>query len=125
IGFTIVSLTVSLVAVLIPLLFMSGLVGRLFREFAITLAIAIGISAVLSLTLTAMMSAWILRPAHESEPIWIVRGFEHGFAGLTRFYDRTLQVVLRHRVITLLVTLGAVVLTVILAIMVPKGFFPT
>jgi multidrug efflux pump len=125
IGFTIVSLTVSLVAVLIPLLFMSGLVGRLFREFAITLSIAIGISAVLSLTLTAMMSAWILKPHHETKPVWVVRKFEQGFASLTRFYDRTLQIVLRHRVITLLVTLGAVVLTVILAINVPKGFFPT
>ena len=125
IGFTIVSLTVSLVAVLIPLLFMSGLVVRLFREFAITLAIAIGISALLSLTLTAMMSAWILKPHAESKPIWIVRGFERGFTGLTRFYDRTLQIVLRHRVMTLLVTLGAVALTVILAINVPKGFFPT
>ncbi|MFT3692345.1 MAG: multidrug efflux RND transporter permease subunit [Kofleriaceae bacterium] len=124
IGFTIVSLTVSLVAVLIPLLFMSGLVGRLFREFAITLAIAIGISALLSLTLTAMMAAWILKPHEESKPVWIVRGFERGFAGLTRFYDRTLQVVLRHRALTLLVTLATVVLTVLLAIIVPKGFFP-
>ncbi len=125
IGFTIVSLTVSLVAVLIPLLFMSGLVGRLFREFAITLAIAIGLSAVLSLTLTAMMSAWILRPHHERPNHAVVRGFEAGFASLTRFYDRTLQVVLRHRTATLLVTFGAIALTVILAINVPKGFFPT
>ncbi|HEY3806569.1 MAG TPA: efflux RND transporter permease subunit [Kofleriaceae bacterium] len=125
IGFTIVSLTVSLVAVLIPLLFMSGLVGRLFREFAITLAIAIGISALLSLTLTAMMSAWILKPHHATRPVMIVRAFERGFDGLTRFYDRTLQVVLEHRVMTLIVTLGAVALTVILAINVPKGFFPT
>ncbi len=125
IGFTIVSLTVSLVAVLIPLLFMSGLVGRLFREFAITLAIAIGLSAVLSLTLTAMMSAWILRPHAERPNHAVVRGFERGFAALTRFYDRTLQIVLRHRTATLLVTLGAVALTVILAINVPKGFFPT
>jgi multidrug efflux pump len=125
IGFTIVSLTVSLVAVLIPLLFMSGLVGRLFREFAITLSIAIGISALLSLTLTAMMAAWILKPHHETKPIWIVRGFERGFAGLTRFYDRTLQIVLRHRVMTLLVTLAALAGTVLLAINVPKGFFPT
>ena len=99
IGFTIVSLTVSLVAVLIPLLFMSGLVGRLFREFAITLAIAIGISALLSLTLTAMMSAWILKPHRGGpEPIWIVRELRaRGSPRLTRFYDRTLQVVLRHR----------------------------
>ena len=125
IGFTIVSLTVSLVAVLIPLLFMSGLVGRLFREFAITLAIAIGISALLSLTLTAMMAAWILKPHEESKPIFIVRGFERGFAALTRFYDRTLQIVLRHRFLTLMVLLGTIGGTIVLAIHVPKGFFPT
>jgi multidrug efflux pump len=124
IGFTIVSLTVSLIAVLIPLLFMSGLVGRLFREFAITLSIAIGISALLSLTLTAMMSAWILKPHAEQNPVWIVRGFDRGFTGLTNFYDRTLQIVLRHRTTTLLITLATVALTVILAIHVPKGFFP-
>jgi multidrug efflux pump len=124
IGFTIISLTVSLVAVLIPLLFMSGLVGRLFREFAVTLAIAIGISAVLSLTLTAMMCAWILRPHHESHPIWIARVFERGFDGITKFYDRTLKVVLRHQKLTLLVTLGTIATTVVLAMAVPKGFFP-
>ena len=124
IGFTIMSLTISLVAVLIPLLFMSGLVGRLFREFAITLSIAIGISAVLSLTLTAMMAAWILKPHEEAKPVWIVRKFDQGFTGLTNFYDRTLQVVLRHQRITLLVTLGTVAVTVLLALHVPKGFFP-
>jgi multidrug efflux pump len=124
IGFTIVSLTVSLVAVLIPLLFMSGLVGRLFREFAVTLAIAIGISAILSLTLTAMMCAWILRPHAEAHPIWIARVFERGFSGLSRFYDRTLQIVLRHKTTTLLITLATLATTVVLAIQVPKGFFP-
>jgi len=125
IGFTIVSLTVSLIAVLIPLLFMSGIVGRLFREFAMTLAIAIGMSAVLSLTLTAMMCAWILKPHDEQHHNFVVRAFERGFDGLTRFYDRTLQVVLRHRVITLLITLATLGFTVLLAIHVPKGFFPT
>jgi multidrug efflux pump len=124
IGFTIVSLTVSLVAVLIPLLFMSGLVGRLFREFAVTLAIAIGISALLSLTLTAMMCAWILKPHAAQHPNAVARMFERGFAGLTRFYDRTLKIVLRHQTLTLLVTLGTVAVTVLLAIRVPKGFFP-
>jgi len=88
IGFTIVSLTVSLVAVLIPLLFMGGLVGRLFREFAVTLAIAIGISALLSLTLTAMMCAWILKPHHEEHPNVLARVFERGFGGMAKFYDR-------------------------------------
>jgi multidrug efflux pump len=124
IGFTIVSLTVSLVAVLIPLLFMSGLVGRLFREFAVTLAIAIGISALLSLTLTAMMCAWILKPHAEQHPNIVARVFERGFAGMTKFYDRTLQIVLRHQKLTLLVTLATVAVTVLLAIHVPKGFFP-
>ena len=75
------SLTVSLVAVLIPLLFMSGIVGRLFREFAVTLAIAIGMSAILSLTLTAMMCAWILRSKHDKHPNVLSRTFERSFTG--------------------------------------------
>jgi multidrug efflux pump len=124
IGFTIVSLTVSLIAVLIPLLFMSGLVGRLFREFAVTLAIAIGISALLSLTLTAMMCAWILKPHEQQHHNVAVRWFERGFAGVTRFYDRTLKIVLRHQRTTLLVTLATIATTVLLALHVPKGFFP-
>ncbi len=124
IGFTIVSLTVSLVAVLIPLLFMGGLVGRLFNEFAVTLAIAIVISAVLSLTLTAMMCAWILKPHAEQHPWLLARAFERGFGALGRFYDRTLQVVLRHQRTTLLVTLATLAVTVLLALHVPKGFFP-
>jgi len=124
IGFTIVSLTVSLVAVLIPLLFMGGLVGRLFNEFAVTLAIAIVISAVLSLTLTAMMCAWILRPHAEQTPGLVARGFERGFSALGRFYDRTLQVVLRHQRTTLLITVATLAVTVGLAFHVPKGFFP-
>ncbi len=119
IGFTIVSLTVSLVAVLIPLLFMGGLVGRLFREFAVTLAMAICLSAVLSLTLTAMMSAWILKKHAHHHGV-----FERTFDAVTRFYDRTLKVVLRHQTLTLLVTVGTLAVTVVLAIHVPKGFFP-
>ncbi len=124
IGFTIISLTVSLIAVLIPLLFMGGLIGRLFREFAVTLAIAIAVSAVLSLTLTAMMSAWILKPHQPGGGFIVARVFERGFAALTRFYDHTLKFVLRHRNTTLLVTIATAVTTVILAIKVPKGFFP-
>jgi multidrug efflux pump len=124
IGFTIVSLTVSLVAVLIPLLFMGGLVGRLFNEFAVTLAIAIVISAILSLTLTAMMCAWILKPHAEQSPGFLARGFERGFAAVGRFYDRTLQIVLRHQRTTLIVTIGTLAFTVLLALHVPKGFFP-
>jgi multidrug efflux pump len=124
IGFTIVSLTVSLVAVLIPLLFMGGLVGRLFNEFAVTLAIAIVISAVLSLTLTAMMCAWVLQSRAEQHPGVVARAFERGFAAVGRIYDRTLQIVLRHPRTTLLVTLATLAVTVLLALNVPKGFFP-
>jgi multidrug efflux pump len=125
IGFTILSLTVSLVAVLIPLLFMGGLIGRLFREFAVTLAVSIGVSALLSLTLTPMMCAYLLRP----EPKASARGklydlSERAFEGAIAFYDRGLRVVLRHRFVTLLVTLGTLGLTVALAMAVPKGFFP-
>jgi multidrug efflux pump len=122
IGFTIVSLTVSLVAVLIPLLFMGGIIGRLFREFAVTLAIAIFVSALLSLTLTAMMCAHLLR-AHEA-PNALARAFERGFARLHAAYDRTLRRVLAHQPLTLAVTVATLALTVGLAIAVPKGFFP-
>jgi multidrug efflux pump len=122
IGFTIVSLTVSLVAVLIPLLFMGGIIGRLFREFAVTLSIAIGVSAVLSLTLTAMMCAHLLR-AHE-EPSALARWFERGWERMAAFYDRTLGWVLAHQPLTLAVTIGTLVFTLVLAVVVPKGFFP-
>jgi len=122
IGFTIVSLTVSLVAVLIPLLFMGGIIGRLFREFAVTLSIAIGVSAVLSLTLTAMMCAHLLR-AHE-EPGRLAKAFERLFDRLLAFYDRTLKWVLDHQPLTLAVTIGTLLLTVVLALVIAKGFFP-
>ncbi len=125
IGFTIVSLTVSLVAVLIPLLFMGGLIGRLFREFAVTLAASIGVSALLSLTLTAMMSAYLLRPepkVHERGALY--RWSERGFDAAIAVYDRGLRFVLEHKLATLLVTIGTLALTVFLAIDVPKGFFP-
>ncbi|HEX6838828.1 MAG TPA: efflux RND transporter permease subunit, partial [Polyangia bacterium] len=124
IGFTIVSLTVSLVAVLIPLLFMGGLIGRLFREFAVTLAIAIGVSALLSLTLTAMMSGWLLKPHGEEHAGRFARAFERGFAATTRLYERTLAWVLRHRRTTLLATIATVAFTALLGVLVPKGFFP-
>jgi len=125
IGFTIVSLTVSLVAVLIPLLFMGGLIGRLFREFAVTLAVSIGVSAVLSLTLTPMMCGHLLRPEpKEHERGALYRWSERAFEGAIAFYDRGLQIVLRHKLATLLVTIGTLGLTVFLAVVVPKGFFP-
>jgi multidrug efflux pump len=125
IGFTIVSLTVSLIAVLIPLLFMGGIVGRLFREFAVTLSVAIGVSALLSLTLTPMMCAFLLRP----EPPLEKRGAFHrwsekGFEGLVRFYDRGLKLVLAHQRTTLVVTILTLGLTLFVAWAVPKGFFP-
>ena len=124
IGFTIVSLTVSLVAVLIPLLFMGGIIGRLFREFAVTLAIAIGVSAVLSLTLTAMMCAHLLKPHEEEKPGRLARAFEAGFAAMLRFYDRGLHWVLDHQRTTLFATIGTLLVTILLAVVIPKGFFP-
>ena len=124
IGFTIISLTVSLIAVLIPLLFMGDVVGRLFREFAVTLAVTIVISAVVSLTLTPMMCARILRHNPEEQQTRFYRASERVFNSMIDFYGRTLRVVLRYQGITLLVALGTLVLTVFLYIVIPKGFFP-
>jgi multidrug efflux pump len=124
IGFTIVSLTVSLVAVLIPLLFMGDVVGRLFREFAVTLAVTIVISAVVSLTLTPMMCSRILRHDPEKKQSRLYQWSENFFNKLIAFYGRTLRVVLRYQTITLLVALATLVLTVVLYIFIPKGFFP-
>ena len=124
IGFTIVSLTFSLIAVLIPLLFMGGVVGRLFREFAVTLAVTIIISAVVSLTLTPMMCSRILRHIPEEQQGRFYRASERVFEGMIAFYGRTLRVVLRYRTITLLVAVGTLALTVFLYILIPKGFFP-
>jgi multidrug efflux pump len=122
IGFTIVSLTVSLVAVLIPLLFMGGIIGRLFREFAVTLAIAIVVSAVLSLSLTAMMCAFLLGGDTRGGPV--ARAFERLFDRMLSLYDRTLAWVLEHQPLTLAVTIATLALTFVLALVVPKGFFP-
>jgi len=124
IGFTILSLTVSLIAVLIPLLFMGDIVGRLFREFAITLAVTILVSAFVSLTLTPMMCAKLLKHQRESEQTWFYRVSERGFKAVIAFYGRTLQFVLRYRTTTLLVTVATLVGTILLYIYVPKGFFP-
>jgi multidrug efflux pump len=124
IGFTIVSLTVSLIAVLIPLLFMGDVVGRLFREFAVTLAVTIVISAVVSLTLTPMMAARILRHEPKEQQGRIYRWSESVFDRMIAFYGRTLKFVLRYQTITLLVALSTLLLTVFLYIVIPKGFFP-
>ena len=124
IGFTIISLTVSLIAVLIPLLFMADVVGRLFREFAVTLSVTILISAVVSLTLTPMMSARLLRHKPEAEHGWFYRKTEHAFESIIHRYGQTLTWVLDHQGMTLLVAVGTLVLTVLLYLIIPKGFFP-
>ena len=124
IGFTILSLTVSLIAVLIPLLFMRDIVGRLFREFAVTLAVTILVSALVSLTLTPMMSAKLLKRTPESEQSWFFRKSEKIFDDTIALYGSTLQWVLRHQSETLMVAAGTLVLTILLYIVVPKGFFP-
>ena len=124
IGFTIVSLTVSLIAVLIPLLFMGDVVGRLFREFAVTLAVTIVISAVVSLTLTPMMAARILRHQPKEQQGRVYQWSERVFDSMIAFYGRTLKIVLRYQTITLFVALSTLLLTVFLYIVIPKGFFP-
>ncbi|WP_426199602.1 efflux RND transporter permease subunit [Pseudomonas sp. DC3200b2] len=124
IGFTIISLTLSLVAVLIPLLFMGDLVGRLFREFAITLAVAILVSMVISLTLTPMLCAYLLKHLKPEQQGRFARWSEHQFTRLTQAYDRGLGWVLAHRGLTLLVAIGTFALTAALYLAVPKGFFP-
>ena len=124
IGFTIISLTVSLVAVLIPLLFMADVVGRLFREFSVTLGVTILISAVVSLTLTPMMSARLLRRRPESQQSRFYRTSEHALAFIIGFYGRTLGWVLDHQGSTLLVAIATLVLTILVYAVIPKGFFP-
>jgi multidrug efflux pump len=124
IGFTIVSLTVSLIAVLIPLLFMGDVVGRLFREFAVTLAVTIVISAVVSLTLTPMMASRILKHTPEDQQGRFYHASEKVFENLIAFYGRTLKVVLRFQTLTMIVAVATLVLTIFLYIVIPKGFFP-
>jgi multidrug efflux pump len=124
IGFTIVSLTVSLIAVLIPLLFMGDIVGRLFREFAVTLSVTILVSAVVSLTLTPMMCSKLLRHKDKAKQGALFRASERGFQAIIDGYAAILRLVMRHRFATLMVTLGTLVLTLYLYIYVPKGFFP-
>src|ERR1700758_1684432 len=124
IGFTIISLTVSLIAVLIPLLFMGDIVGRLFREFAITLSVTILISAGVSLTLTPMMCSKLLKHRPLSSQGWFYRVSERGWQWVVDRYASTLRVVLRHQTFTLFVTLGTLVLTLYMYVVVPKGFFP-
>lgn len=124
IGFTIVSLSVSLIAVLIPLLFMGDIIGRLFREFAVTLSVTILVSAVVSLTLTPMMCVKLLRHKPASQQSWLYKASEAAFDTVIRWYGYTLKWVLRYQTATLMVFLATVLATVQLYIMAPKGFFP-
>jgi hydrophobe/amphiphile efflux-1 (HAE1) family protein len=124
IGFTIISITFSLIAVFIPLFFMGGIIGRLFREFAVTVTIAIMASAFISLTLTPVMCALFLKSEHESQPSRFNRLAEHGFEAFLRFYDRGLGFVFRHQLPTLLSTIVLIGVTGYLYVVIPKGFFP-
>jgi HAE1 family hydrophobic/amphiphilic exporter-1 len=124
IGFTILSISVSLVAVFIPLLLMSGMVGRMFQEFAVTVTVAIAVSALVSLTLTPMLGARLLRHEHPEQQGRLSRGLEWCFDGLLAVYDRGLVVALRHRFITLMTMLATVAVTGWLFVAIPKGFFP-
>jgi HAE1 family hydrophobic/amphiphilic exporter-1 len=123
IGFTIVSITLSLIAVFIPLFLMSGYVGLLFREFAVTVSVSLILSLLISLTLTPMMCSRLLKP-ESKEHGWLYRFFERGFDGLLNAYEAGLKVVLRHRFITLMVMLGTIAVTGYLYVIIPKGFFP-
>ena len=123
IGFTIVSITFSLIAVFIPLFLMSGYVGLLFREFAVAVSVALVLSLLISLTLTPMMCARLLKPQRERHGR-LYRLSERGFDGLLNLYESGLKIVLRHRFTTLMVMLGTIVLTGYLYIVIPKGFFP-
>ncbi len=124
IGFTIISLTVSLIAVLIPLLFMGDIVGRLFREFAVTLAVTILVSAVISLTLTPMMCSRLLKGAASGQRGWFYEASETFFKRTIEKYGHSLQWVLKHQPATLAITVGTLALTIVMAWFVPKGFFP-
>jgi len=124
IGFTIISLTVSLIAVLIPLLFMGDVVGRLFREFAVTLAVTILISAVVALTLVPMACALLLKPAHEERPNWFQRKNQEWFDAVIEHYGSALRYVLEHQTATLIVAVMTLAVTAALYIVIPKGFFP-
>ena len=123
IGFTVMAITFSLIAVFIPLFLMSGYVGLLFREFAITVSVALVLSLMISRTLTPMMCAYLLKP-ESKEHGWLYRLSERGFDGLLNVYEAGLKIVLRHRFITLMVMFGTIALTGYLYVIIPKGFFP-
>ena len=124
IGFTILSISISLVAVLIPLLLMGGIIGRLFREFAVTVSMTIAVSAFVALTLTPMMASRFLKPANEVNHGRIYQFTERGFDLMLKGYERGLDVAMRHRFMTLIVYFATLALTIYLFIVIPKGFFP-
>jgi multidrug efflux pump len=124
IGFTVLSISISLVAVFIPILLMTGIVGRLFREFAVTLSVAIAVSLVVSLTTTPMLCATLLKPKHDQQRGRLFRASEWVFDRILGWYETSLAWVLRHEWFTLLVTLSTIGITVYLYVIVPKGFFP-
>jgi multidrug efflux pump subunit AcrB len=124
IGFTIISITFSLIAVFIPLLFMGGIIGRLFREFAVTVSVAVVASAAISLTLTPVLCSLFLKEQGLHQAGWFNRALEGGFNWMLRWYDRGLNFVFRHQLPTLLSTLALIVLTGYLYVTIPKGFFP-
>jgi len=123
IGFSIVSMSISLIAVFIPLFLMGGIVGLLFREFAVTVAVSIVVSLIVSLTLTSMMSARLLTP-ERGNPGFMSKAVERFFDWLVAVYDRGLVVALRYRGITLTIMILTVCLTIALFVWIPKGFFP-
>ena len=124
IAFTILSMTLSLAAVFIPVLFMGGMLGRLFREFGVTICVAVLISGIVSLTLTPMLASRFLRAHGEQKHGWFFKITESFFDGMLHVYDRTLQVVLRHRAPTMVLSIGVLLATVFLFIKIPKGFVP-
>jgi hydrophobe/amphiphile efflux-1 (HAE1) family protein len=124
IGFTVVSISVSLIAAFIPLLFMGGIVGRLFREFSVTLAFAIMVSTVVSLSVTPMICAYFVRAAPSHDGTWLDRMVEGTLSRMVRFYDRTLNFMLDHNALTLIIFVATIVLTIGLYIKTPKGYFP-
>jgi len=124
IGFTVISISVSLIAAFIPLLFMGGIVGRLFREFSVTLAFAIAVSTFVSLSVTPMICAYFVRQPPSKDATWLDRAVESVLSRMIRFYDRTLAFVIQQRALTLIVFVATIALTVGLYIKVPKGYFP-
>ena len=124
IGFTVVSISISLIAAFIPLLFMGGIVGRLFREFSVSLAFAIGVSTIVSLSVTPMICAYFVRAAPSPDATWLDRRVEGLLRRLVRFYDHTLSYVIEHRALALMAFVATIALTIFLYIETPKGYFP-